>query len=90
VLAAGTFQLPTEPLSAAYQEEFGETPWHYSVEAYELAGIMIEGISSGAVTDRSSMLRWFAGYSRYGAITHYQWANSGELVTPPVFVTEVS
>jgi hypothetical protein len=36
------------------------------------------------------MLRWFAGYSGYGAITHYQWANSGELVTPPVFLTEVS
>ena len=90
VLVAGTFQLPTERFSAAYQEEFGETPWHYSVEAYELAGIMIEGISTGAVTDRSSMLRWFTGYSGYGAITHYQWANSGELVTPPVFLTEVS
>jgi branched-chain amino acid transport system substrate-binding protein len=90
VLTAGTFQLPTEALSAAYEEEFDEAPWHYSVEAYELAGIMIEGIASGAVTDRSSMLHWFTGYSGYGAITHYQWADTGELITRPVFLAEVS
>jgi branched-chain amino acid transport system substrate-binding protein len=82
--------LPTEKFSAAYHTEFGETPWHYSVEAYELAGIMIEGISTGAVTDRSTMRQWFTTYSGYGAITHYQWRSTGELVTAPVFLHEVA
>jgi hypothetical protein len=34
-----------------------------SVEAYELAGIMIEGIRTGAATDRPTMVQWFKAYS---------------------------
>jgi branched-chain amino acid transport system substrate-binding protein len=90
VLTAGTFQLPTAKFRTAYVDEFGEEPGRYSVEAYELAGLMIEGISSGAVTDRSSMLRWFSAYSGYGAMTHYQWRATGELIDPPVFLREVA
>src|ERR1700712_1703468 len=37
------------------------------------------------LTDRPSMVLWLGTYSGYGAVTHYQWDTTGELIAPPCF-----
>jgi len=65
-------------------------PEPYSMETYELTSIMINGIGSGAVTDRSSMTEHLTGFDGHGSTRHYSWDDRGDLTDPDVWVPEVA
>jgi branched-chain amino acid transport system substrate-binding protein len=65
-----------------YQTAFNTAPGVYSVDAYDLATIMVTGIASGAVTDRTSMIEHFKTYNGQGLGKTYQWDSNGELTDP--------
>ena len=84
---------PCGPAPAAfattYQTFAGIAPGVYSVDAYDLATIMVTGISSGKVTDRASMIEYFKTYDGEGLAKTYKWDSSGELATANPWVYEV-
>ena len=61
----------------------------YSVDAYDLATIMVTGISSGQVTDRASMIKYFSTYDGEGLAKTYKWDSSGELAVANPWLYEV-
>jgi branched-chain amino acid transport system substrate-binding protein len=89
VLAVGSWQPPVPNLQKAFRDAFGWDDGRYTPEAYELATIMVNGIASGAVTDRASMLSYFKTYRGNGFTRHYEWDERGELKTAPFWVWEV-
>jgi len=75
--------------ATAYQAFAGIAPGVYSVDAYDLATIMVTGIASGKVTDRASMIEYFKTYSGQGVAKEYKWDSTGELATANPWIYEV-
>lgn len=78
----------TPELATALERSTGRSTAIYTVEGYELASIMTEGIAAGA-HDRAALRQYFRGFSGSGSFRHYAWADNGELRTPEVQLYEV-
>ncbi len=78
-----------EDFAAQYQEAFNIAPGVYSVDAYDLATIMLTGIASGDVTDRASMIEYFKTYEGEGLAKSYKWDSSGELAVANPWLYQV-
>jgi branched-chain amino acid transport system substrate-binding protein len=78
-----------EEFAADYQTAFNIAPGVYSVDAYDLATIMLTGIASGDVTDRASMIEFFKNYDGDGLAKHYKWDDKGELAVANPWLYEV-
>jgi len=75
--------------ASKYQSEFNIAPGVYSVDAYDLATIMVTGIASGKVTDRASMIEYFKTYDGQGVAKTYKWDSSGELAVANPWLYQV-
>lgn len=89
-LVLGADLPPTVGFAAAFFARFGNAPEQYSTETYELTSIMINGIGSGTVTDRASMIEYLRSFDGYGSTRHYRWDDRGDLTDPDVWVHEVA
>lgn len=78
-----------DAFAGQYQTAFNIAPGVYSVDAYDLATIMVTGISSGQVTDRASMIKYFSTYNGEGLAKNYKWDSSGELAVANPWLYEV-
>lgn len=74
--------------SEAYTAEFGQAPGTYSVEAYDLAAILLKGIDSGAIT-RDALLEFVRGYTGQGVAREYRWTDTGELTSNMIWIYKV-
>ncbi|MEX0581154.1 MAG: branched-chain amino acid ABC transporter substrate-binding protein [Mycobacterium sp.] len=74
--------------SEAYTDEFGQAPGTYSVEAYDLAAILLKGIDSGAIT-REALLEFVRGYTGQGVAREYRWTDTGELTSNMIWIYKV-
>ena len=74
--------------SDEYSKKFGQAPGTYSVEAYDLATILLTGIDSGAVT-RDALLEFVRGYAGQGLAREYQWTDTGELTSNMIWIYKV-
>jgi branched-chain amino acid transport system substrate-binding protein len=83
---------PCGPAPASFSDEytkkFGQAPGTYSVEAYDLATILLTGIDSGAVT-RDALLEFVRGYAGQGLAREYQWTDTGELTSNLIWIYKV-
>jgi len=83
---------PCGPAPASFSDEytkkFGQAPGTYSVEAYDLATILLTGIDSGAVT-RDALLEFVRGYAGQGLAREYQWTDTGELTSNMIWIYKV-
>jgi branched-chain amino acid transport system substrate-binding protein len=83
---------PCGPAPASFSDEytkkFGQAPGTYSVEAYDLATILLTGIDSGAVT-RDGLLEFVRGYAGQGLAREYQWTDTGELTSNMIWIYKV-
>lgn len=80
---------PASPsFSERYSSATGWVPGTYTVEAYDLASIMLRGIDSGSHS-REAMLSFLRGYSGDGVARHYQWGPTGELTEQRVWLYTV-
>ncbi|WP_028051079.1 branched-chain amino acid ABC transporter substrate-binding protein [Cellulomonas sp. URHD0024] len=71
-----------------YQAKFSTAPGVYSVEAYDLATIMLLGIDSG-VKDRAGLIDWVKNYDGDGLARHYKWESTGELASALIWIYQV-
>ncbi|MGK2321090.1 branched-chain amino acid ABC transporter substrate-binding protein [Gordonia rhizosphera] len=71
-----------------YTAAFNQAPGVYSVEAYDLATILMKGIAEGNTT-RPELLQYVSSYSGDGLARHYQWTPTGELTSSLIWVYEV-
>lgn len=71
-----------------YSRVFAQPPGSYSVEAYDLATILLRGIDSGALT-RPALLEYVANYDGQGIARRYRWAGDGELENALIWIYEV-
>jgi branched-chain amino acid transport system substrate-binding protein len=78
-----------DDFAATYETEFNIAPGVYSVDAYDLATIMVTGISEGKVTDRASMIEFFKTYDGQGVAKAYKWDSSGELAVANPWLYQV-
>lgn len=78
-----------DAFAGEYQTAFNIAPGVYSVDAYDLATIMVTGLSSGDVTDRASMITYFSTYDGEGLAKTYKWDSSGELAVANPWLYEV-
>jgi branched-chain amino acid transport system substrate-binding protein len=74
--------------SDEYSKKFGQAPGTYSVEAYDLATILLTGIDAGAVT-RDALLEFVRGYSGQGLAREYRWTDTGELTSNMIWIYKV-
>ena len=74
--------------SDEYSKKFGQAPGTYSVEAYDLATILLTGIDSCAVT-RDALLEFVRGYSGQGLAREYRWTDTGELTSNMIWIYKV-
>lgn len=72
----------------AYQAEFGVPSGVYSVEAYDLATIVLQAIDGGATT-RADVIDFVANYSGDGLARHYEWDDTGELTSALIWIYQV-
>lgn len=72
----------------AYTAKFNQPPGVYSTEAYDLAAILIKGITEGNST-RPELLAFVRGYSGTGLARQYQWTPNGELTATNIWIYEV-
>jgi branched-chain amino acid transport system substrate-binding protein len=83
---------PCGPAPASFSDEytkkFGQAPGTYSVEAYDLATILLTGIDSGAVT-RDALLEFVRGYAGQGLAREYQWTDTDELTSNMIWIYQV-
>jgi len=83
---------PCGPATGAFADEytkkFGQAPGTYSLEAYDLATILLKGIDSGAVT-REALLNYVRNYSGQGVARMYQWTPNGELTSNMIWIYKV-
>ena len=87
VLSCPCGPAPTS-FSEAYTAEFGQAPGTYSVEAYDLAAILLKGIDSGAIT-REALLEFVRGYIGQGVAREYRWTDTGELTSNMIWIYKV-
>lgn len=78
-----------DAFEAAYSKAFGQASGVYSVEAYDLATILLKGIDSG-VSDRASMVKFVATYDGQGLARHYKWNSDGELANALIWMYQVA
>lgn len=71
-----------------YTTKFGQPPGTYSVEAYDLATILLKGIDSGATT-RPDLLSFVDRYDGQGVARHYHWTDTGELTSNLIWIYKV-
>ena len=79
---------PTGAFAEEYTTKFGRAPGTYSLEAYDLATILLTGIDSGAVT-RPALLDFVRAYDGQGAARKYQWNDNGELNSDLIWIYKV-
>lgn len=72
-----------------YTREFNRPPGAYSVEAYDLATILLVGIDSGAVA-RPELLDFVRDYDGQGIAHRYQWTRDGDLEEPLIWIYRVA
>ncbi len=77
-----------DDFATQYQAKFNMAPGVYSVEAYDLATIMLLGIDSG-VTDRAGLIDWVKNYDGDGLARHYKWESTGELASALIWIYQV-
>ncbi len=77
-----------DPFKADYTKAFSQEPGVYSVEAYDLATILMKGIEAGKRT-RPELLQYVKTYSGTGVARHYQWNAEGELTSALIWMYEV-
>ena len=87
VLSCPCGPAPTS-FSEAYTAEFGQAPGTYSVEAYDLAAILLKGIDSGAIT-WEALLEFFRGYIGQVVAREYRWTDTGELTSNMIWIYKV-
>jgi branched-chain amino acid transport system substrate-binding protein len=56
--------------------------------AYDIATIMLRGIDSGAIT-RPALLDFVRSYNGQGVARRYQWAPTGEVTDPQIWIYNV-
>ncbi|MBU3687372.1 MAG: branched-chain amino acid ABC transporter substrate-binding protein, partial [Mycobacterium sp.] len=78
----------TGAFAEAYTKQFGQAPGTYSLEAYDLATILLTGIDSGAVT-RPALLDFVTNYQGQGVARKYQWTDNGELTSDLIWIYKV-
>jgi branched-chain amino acid transport system substrate-binding protein len=78
-----------DAFAADYQAAFNQAAGVYSVDAYDLATIMVSGIATGGVTDRAGMIEYFKTYDGEGLAKAYKWDSSGELAVANPWLYEV-
>ncbi|MGC4964225.1 branched-chain amino acid ABC transporter substrate-binding protein [Gordonia sp. DT218] len=71
-----------------YQAAFNQAPGVYSVEAYDLAAILMKGINEGKRT-RPELLSFVRSYKGPGLAREYQWSPTGELTSSLIWVYDV-
>ncbi|MBD0022947.1 ABC transporter substrate-binding protein [Gordonia pseudamarae] len=72
----------------AYESKFKQAPGVYSVEAYDLATILMKGIAEGKTT-RADLLAFVKDYQGSGLAREYSWTSTGELKSSLIWVYEV-
>lgn len=78
----------TGSFAEEYNKKFGQEPGTYSLEAYDLATILLKGIDSGAVT-RQALLDFVTNYDGQGIARKYQWTPNGELTSNLIWIYKV-
>ncbi|GAB10853.1 putative branched-chain amino acid ABC transporter substrate binding protein [Gordonia araii NBRC 100433] len=73
-----------DPFTAAFTPRFGAPP-RYSLEAYDLATVVIRGIAAGN-QNRARLRDFVAEYEGNGQSRHYRWAPTGELIGNTVWL----
>ncbi|MDL9948268.1 branched-chain amino acid ABC transporter substrate-binding protein [Gordonia sp. ABSL11-1] len=71
-----------------YESAFKQAPGVYSVEAYDLATILMKGISEGQRT-RPELLNFVKTYKGPGLARQYEWTPTGELTSSLIWVYDV-
>ncbi|MGV9710074.1 branched-chain amino acid ABC transporter substrate-binding protein [Gordonia sp. NPDC003424] len=71
-----------------YEAAFKQPPGVYSVEAYDLASILMKGIAEGQRT-RPQLLNYVRTYKGPGLARTYEWTPTGELTSSLIWVYEV-
>ncbi|MDQ2845349.1 MAG: branched-chain amino acid ABC transporter substrate-binding protein [Actinomycetota bacterium] len=74
--------------AATYKTLNGVAPGVYSVDAYDLATIMLMGIDKG-ITDRPGLINFVKSYSGDGLAKTYKWDDTGELAVANPWVYKV-
>ncbi|MDM7830123.1 branched-chain amino acid ABC transporter substrate-binding protein [Cellulomonas edaphi] len=77
-----------EKFAADYKAKFNQDSGVYSVEAYDLATIMLKGIDSG-VKDRAGLVDFVKNYDGDGLARHYKWNADGELASALIWIYQV-
>ncbi|WP_345497158.1 branched-chain amino acid ABC transporter substrate-binding protein [Nocardia callitridis] len=77
-----------EEFATKYQALNGQAPGVYSVEAYDLATVLVKGIDAGKVT-RPDLLEFVRAYDGNGLARQYKWAPDGELANALIWIYEV-
>ncbi|MDF0528669.1 branched-chain amino acid ABC transporter substrate-binding protein [Tsukamurella sp. 8F] len=77
-----------DPFKGDYTKAFNMAPGVYSVEAYDLATILMKGIEEGKRT-RPELLDYVKNYSGQGLARHYQWNAQGELTSALIWIYQV-
>jgi branched-chain amino acid transport system substrate-binding protein len=75
--------------AASYARVNDEAPGVYSVEAYDLATVLIRGIDAGRRT-RAALLAFVRGYDGLGVARRYRWRPDGELADPTIWLSTVT
>lgn len=71
-----------------YKAQFNVESGVYSVEAYDLATIMLKGIDSG-IKDRAGLIDYVKNYDGQGLARHYKWNSDGELASALIWIYQV-
>lgn len=77
-----------DKFKSEYETAFKQPPGVYSVEAYDLATILMKGIAEGKRT-RPELLDFVRTYKGPGLARTYQWTPTGELTSSNIWVYEV-
>ena len=77
-----------DAFKSAYQSAFNQPPGVYSVEAYDLATILMKGISAGNTT-RPKLLDYVKNYDGQGLARTYKWTDKGELTSSLIWMYDV-
>ncbi|RPA63536.1 branched-chain amino acid ABC transporter substrate-binding protein [Gordonia oryzae] len=75
-------------LAKEYQAAFNQASGVYSVQAYDIASIMMKGIEKGNTT-RSKLLEFIRTYKGQGLAGPYSWTPDGELSSSLIWVYQV-
>ncbi|MBL1074339.1 ABC transporter substrate-binding protein [Nocardia sp. 2] len=83
---------PCAPIPSAFRGDYeallARPPGVYSVEAYDLATIVLSGIASGHAT-RPDLLAYLQRYRGEGLARPYSWTETGELTDPRIWLYRV-